>query len=59
MALVLALWNESDQATDRTSTGTAALVGGSVGFATGALVGALRPRERWRRVRMGITVAAP
>jgi hypothetical protein len=59
MALALALWNELDEGSDRTSTGTAALVGGSVGFATGALVGALRPQERWRRVRLGVSVPVP
>ena len=59
MALLLVLWNELDEGSRRTSTGTAALVGGGVGFATGALVGALRPLERWRRVRLGVTVRAP
>jgi hypothetical protein len=59
MALVLVLWNELDEGPDRTSTGTAALVGGGVGFATGALLGALRPQERWRRVRFGISIPAP
>lgn len=59
MALVLVLWNELDEGSDRTSAGTAALVGGSVGFATGALIGALRPQERWRRVRLGISLPAP
>jgi hypothetical protein len=55
MALVLVLWNELDEESDRTSTGTAALLGGSVGFATGAVLGALRPQERWRRVRLSIS----
>ena len=59
MALVLVLWNELEEGSDRTSTGTAALVGGGVGFATGALVGALRPQERWRRVRLGVSLAVP
>jgi hypothetical protein len=58
-ALLLVLWNELDDGSNRTSTGTAALVGSGVGFAMGALVGALRPQERWRRVRLGMTVAAP
>ena len=58
-ALFLVLWNELDDASDRTSTGTAALVGGAVGFATGALVGGLYPQERWRRVRLGMTIPAP
>ena len=59
MALLLVLWNELDEGSDRTSAGTAALVGGSVGFATGAVFGALRPQERWRRARLGIAIAVP
>ena len=34
------------------SAGQAALVGGAVGMAFGATFGALRPTERWRRVRL-------
>jgi hypothetical protein len=59
MGLLLALWNELDEGSDRTSTGTAALVGGGGGFAVGALVESLRPQERWRRVRLGVSIAAP
>jgi hypothetical protein len=59
MALILALWNELEEEPNQTSTGTAALIGGGVGFATGALVGALRPQERWRRVRLGVSLAIP
>ncbi len=33
-------------------TGEAALVGGGVGFATGAIFGALYPRERWKSLDM-------
>ncbi len=58
-ALLFILLNELDDASDRSSTGTAALVGGGVGLATGALMGALYPRERWRRVRLGVTLAVP
>ena len=59
MALLLVLWNELEEEPDQTSTATAALVGGGVGVALGGLVGALRPQERWRRVRLGVTVAVP
>jgi hypothetical protein len=59
MALLLVLWNELDEGADRTSTGTAALVGGGVGFTLGAVVGTFRPQERWRRVRLGVTVGVP
>ena len=59
MALLLVLWNELDEESDRTRTGTAALVGGGVGVALGGLVGALRPQERWGRVRLGVTVVVP
>lgn len=41
------------------SAGEAALLGGGAGFAIGAVVGALRPEERWRRVRLGVAVPAP
>ena len=54
MALLLVLLNEMEEGSDRVSTGTAALVGGGVGLSIGALVGALRPQERWRRVRLGV-----
>jgi hypothetical protein len=47
-ALMLVLINEADGLHD---TGDAALIGGGVGFATGAFFGALFPRERWKSVR--------
>jgi hypothetical protein len=34
------------------SAGEAALAGGAIGFGTGALLGAVRPSERWRAVRL-------
>jgi hypothetical protein len=45
---MLVLINEADGLHD---TGDAALIGGGVGFATGAFFGALFPRERWKSVR--------
>jgi hypothetical protein len=57
-ALLLVLLNEI-QDDPEISTGEAALLGGGVGFAVGAVVGALRPEERWRRVRLGVAVPAP
>jgi hypothetical protein len=47
-ALTLVLFNKID---NRSDTGEAALVGGGVGFAFGAVLGALYPRERWKSVR--------
>jgi hypothetical protein len=58
-ALLLVLVNEMDDASDRTSTGKAALVGAGVGVSFGALTGALYPRERWASVRLGVTVGTP
>ena len=58
-ALLLVLFNEMDDGSDRTSPGTAALVGAGVGVSLGALVGALYPRERWASVRVGVTVGTP
>jgi hypothetical protein len=53
LALVMALWNEVDNPDEgRTSTGTAALVGGGVGLIAGGAVGAIFPIERWRRVSL-------
>jgi hypothetical protein len=57
-AVFLVLLNERDDDPE-ISTGEAALLGGGVGFVMGAVVGALRPEERWRRVRLGVTVPAP
>jgi hypothetical protein len=56
---LLVLLNEVDEGSDRMSTGTAALAGAGVGFTLGAVVGAFRPQERWREVRLGVTVAVP
>ena len=52
------LVNELDDDSDL-SFGEAALLGGGVGVAIGAVVGAIRPEERWRRVRLGVVVPAP
>ena len=57
-ALLMVLLNEMDEDPDL-SAGEAALAGGGVGFALGAVVGALRPEERWRRVRLEVTAPAP
>jgi hypothetical protein len=57
-ALLMVLLNEMDEDPDL-STGEAALAGGGIGFALGAVVGALRPEERWRRVRLEVTAPAP
>jgi hypothetical protein len=57
-ALLLALLNEHDD-DSALSTGEAALLGGGVGFTLGAIVGALRPEERWRRVQLGVAAPAP
>jgi hypothetical protein len=54
-ALLLVLLNESEDASERASTGTAALVGAGLGFTTGAVYGALYPRERWKAVRLGVS----
>ena len=59
MALLLVVWNALEEEPDRTSTGTAALVGGGVGIVLGGVVGALRPQERWQRVRLGVSVGVP
>lgn len=56
-ALLTVLLNEMDDASDRTSTGTAALVGAGIGLSFGGLMGALYPRERWASVRVGVTVS--
>jgi hypothetical protein len=41
-----------DDEPDGTDAEEAALIGGAVGFGTGALFGALFPHERWKRVRL-------
>jgi hypothetical protein len=57
-ALLLVAFNELNQGSDW-SAGEAALVGGAVGLGVGGLVGALRPEERWRQVRLVVSVPAP
>jgi len=52
-ALLAGLVNDDDSGH---SFGEAALIGGGVGFAFGAVLGAVRPEERWRRVRVGVAV---
>jgi hypothetical protein len=58
-AAYMVLLNEGDDGPGRASAGTAALVGGGFGFATGALYGALYPRERWKSVRLGVSLSVP
>lgn len=41
-----------DDEPDGTDSGTAALVLGGVGVVVGSVLGALYPRERWKRVRL-------
>jgi hypothetical protein len=48
--LTLVLINEMDDAP--ADAGEAALIGGGIGFATGAIFGAIFPRERWKSVRL-------
>jgi hypothetical protein len=48
--LTLVLVNEMDD-TPR-GAGETALIGGGIGFATGAILGAIFPRERWKSVRL-------
>jgi len=57
VALLVAGLNELDDDSNL-SFGEAALLGGGVGVALGAVVGALRPEERWRRVRLEVAVPA-
>jgi hypothetical protein len=51
-ALTLVLINEAWSGTSDWDTGEAALIGAGVGFASGAIVGAIFPRERWKSVRV-------
>lgn len=44
--------NELDDEPERTSAGTAALIGAGVGLAAGGITGALFPTERWKRVKL-------
>jgi hypothetical protein len=50
LALTSVLLNEADD--NPADAGEAALVGGGIGFATGAILGAIFPRERWKKVRI-------
>jgi hypothetical protein len=58
-ALSMVLLNETDEGSGRVSAGTAALVGAGFGFTTGAFYGALYPRERWKSVRLGVSLPVP
>jgi hypothetical protein len=51
-ALLFVLLNEMDEEPGRASTGSAALFGAGVGLTTGAVLGAIYPRERWKGVRL-------
>jgi hypothetical protein len=51
-ALLFMLVNEMDEEPGRASAGSAALVGAGVGLTTGAVFGAIYPRERWKGVRL-------
>jgi hypothetical protein len=51
-ALLFALLNDFDEPPRRMSTESAALFGAGFGLATGAVLGAVFPRERWKRVRL-------
>lgn len=48
----LLLWGFAKLDNDPDDAGEALLVGGGVGFATGAIFGALYPRERWKSLDM-------
>jgi hypothetical protein len=51
LALFNELWDDPG-----TSTGDAALIGAAIGFGTGAIMGAIFPIERWKSVKLGVTV---
>jgi hypothetical protein len=51
-ALLSIAINEIDDEPDQVDTGTAALIGGSVGLVVGGALGAIYPNERWKRVRL-------
>ena len=44
-------WGDDDDATFD-SDGEAALIGAGIGFGIGAIIGAVSPSERWRRIRL-------
>jgi hypothetical protein len=50
--LLFALLNDMDEPPRRMSTESAALFGAGFGLTTGAVLGAVFPRERWKRVRL-------
>jgi len=52
VSLLSIAFNETEEGSDRTSVGTAALVGAGVGLAVGAITGAIFPTERWKRVKL-------
>lgn len=58
VALLVVLVNTAEDDSDLT-TGQAALAGAGIGFSLGAVVGALRPEERWRKVRLDTSGAVP
>jgi hypothetical protein len=51
-ALVAALVNEAGDEPHKNSTGDVALVWGGLGLVTGAVLGAIFPIERWKKVRL-------
>ena len=51
-ALLFALLNDAEEEPGRMNAGSAALLGAGVGLTTGAVLGALFPHERWKRVRL-------
>jgi hypothetical protein len=57
LALLVAEVNELNDDSNL-SFGEAAPLGGGVGVVVGGVLGAFRPEERWRRVRVGVAVPA-
>lgn len=49
-ALLLGAWAELDDDPGGLDTGEAALLGGGIGLASGAIFGAIWPRERWKKL---------
>jgi hypothetical protein len=58
-ALLFAGLSELDDSSGRWGTEDAALLGGAVGFATGAIFGALWPQERWKSLHLGTNSTRP
>jgi hypothetical protein len=52
-AVTALIWFGLDDEPDGTDSGDAALVAGGFGLVLGSVFGALYPRERWKRVRLG------